>query len=172
MARFTKGGLDDSWFIETPSTFRSLCTFNDGRGCRFPVFFLNGAFAEDEGKGESQDLTSFHFSMVGREINERIEARSPFIVDGQKMSLVCECGDADCKAQIQLTPDQYDCIRQNRRTFVVLQGHESPDSDIVLDRHDEWLVVQKVPERHEYSRAANAGPRKLGRGAAGHLRQA
>jgi hypothetical protein len=92
---------------------------------------------------------TWEFSLAGREVNERIGAHTPLIIEGEKMSLVCECGDGDCEAFIQLTPQQYHAIRQNLRTFVVRQGHESPDSERVLRRNGSWLIVEKLAQRQD-----------------------
>ena len=94
--------------------------------------------------GETSDmLTSFHFSVVGREINERIEAVAPFVPRGRKLSLICECGDADCEEQVQIAPEQYQQIRRNLQTFIVAPGHHSADSDRVIKSTKHWLLVEK-----------------------------
>jgi hypothetical protein len=111
--------------------------------------------AADEGREHSQPVMdkTWDFSLVGREINERIGAHTPLIVAGEKMSLVCECGDGDCQAFIQLTPEQFHGIRQNLTTFVVTKGHESL-SERVLSRNDSWLIVEKFPPIAEVSHGA------------------
>jgi hypothetical protein len=109
---------------------------------------------------------TWDFSLVGREINERIGAHTPLIIAGEKMSLVCECGDGDCQAFIQLTPEQYHGIRQNLTTFVVTKGHES-HSERILSRNDSWLVVEKLPKVGEYahdSHLPSANPGSVGFG--------
>jgi hypothetical protein len=88
---------------------------------------------------------TWDFSLVGREINDRIGAYTALIIAGEKMSLVCECGDGDCQAFVQLTPAQYHGIRQNLSTFVVTIGHETPGSDKILSRGDSWLIIEKAP---------------------------
>ncbi|MEX2553753.1 MAG: hypothetical protein WD627_12225 [Actinomycetota bacterium] len=109
---------------------------------------------------------TWDFSLVGREINERIGAHTPDIIAGAKMSLVCECGDGDCQAFIQLTPEQFHGIRQNLTTFVVTKGHESL-SERVLSRNDSWLIVEKVTPMGEYPHGTpilSANPGRAGLG--------
>jgi hypothetical protein len=97
-----------------------------------------------EGEETSDVLTSFQFSVVGREINERIGAVTPFVSKRRKLSLVCECGDADCEAVVEVTPQQYQEVRTNLKTFLVAPGHLSPESDRVLKSGRQWMLVEKV----------------------------
>jgi hypothetical protein len=94
---------------------------------------------------------ALNFSLTGREINERIDAYACLIIENQKMSLVCECGDGDCRALVRLTREQYHGACQNHGTFVVRKGHESPDTDRILSRHGQWLIVEKFPKWSGYS---------------------
>ena len=55
----------------------------------------------------------------------------------------CECAEPDCRAQVALMKDDYERVRANSRQFFVAAGHELPDIETVVERHDEWLVVEK-----------------------------
>ncbi len=125
------------------------------------MFVLASLSAEDSRDVPSRPETTWDFSLVGREINERIGAHTPLIIAGEKMSLVCECGDGDCQAFIQLSPQQYHGIRQNLRTFVVAQGHESPSSDRILSRNESWVIVEKCPQGQGW--ASNSRPDRAAR---------
>lgn len=119
------------------------------------MFFIASISAENGAEGSrAASENAWDFSLVGREINERIEAHAPLLIAGERMSLVCECGDGDCQEFIRLSPQQYHGIRQNLRTFVVAQGHEMPNSDRVLSRNDSWLVVEKLAEPQKYPNRA------------------
>ena len=115
------------------------------------MFLLASIPAEDSPDPQSAPETTWEFSLVGREINERIGAHAPLIIAGEKMSLVCECGDGDCQAFIQLSPQQYHGIRQNLRTFVVAQGHESPSSERILSRNESWVIVEKCAQGQSWA---------------------
>ena len=82
-----------------------------------------------------------------RDINERLEAdlrRLP--VDGDPVEFVCECGHSDCTASVSLTVDEYERVRQDPATFAMLPGHEIPDVEDVVERHERYLVARKKPE--------------------------
>lgn len=64
----------------------------------------------------------------------------------------CECGDAACALEIDLTEEQYRRARRDTRWFVVLPDHEQPDVERVVERHDAYLIVEKTGEGAEIVR--------------------
>ncbi|HET9719703.1 MAG TPA: hypothetical protein VFP55_06485 [Solirubrobacteraceae bacterium] len=55
----------------------------------------------------------------------------------------CECAD-QCGQPVELSHREYERVRQNGRWFIVLEGHEIPGMEEVVERHDGWVVVQKL----------------------------
>lgn len=55
----------------------------------------------------------------------------------------CECARVDCHGVIELPVDEYEAVRRDPRQFLILPGHESPDLELVVARHDGYLVVEK-----------------------------
>jgi hypothetical protein len=55
----------------------------------------------------------------------------------------CECASPDCRTQVKLAKQDYERVRAHSRQFFVAPGHEIPDVETVVERHDEWLVVEK-----------------------------
>lgn len=82
--------------------------------------------------------------LLFRSLNERIEE-----VAGSSgyatMSAVCECGDALCFAPISMPLTEYERVRDSPtgRRFLVKPGHEIPDLETVVERHDTYSVVEK-----------------------------
>ena len=76
---------------------------------------------------------------VVREVNERIndvtrEAASEYL---------CECGNATCTDTIQMSVTEYEGVRADPTYFAVLPGHEIPEVEDVIARHEGFLVVRK-----------------------------
>jgi hypothetical protein len=75
-----------------------------------------------------------------RKVNEGMEA-------GQEpsglLSFVCECGRLPCNQLIKLTREEYERVRGNPRTFAIVAGHEILEAEVVVERHDRYLVVEK-----------------------------
>ena len=81
---------------------------------------------------------------VFREVNERIQdLAESFGLDQRKLDLVCECGDASCTQQIQLTLTEYEEVRADPTHFAIYPGHELPDVEDVVEKHDGYDVVRK-----------------------------
>jgi hypothetical protein len=79
-----------------------------------------------------------------REVNERIDALSEeFEVGDEPLGIVCECGDGGCIERISVMPSVYKQVRQSPIRFFVVPGHEIPDVEEVVDRCDDYLVVEK-----------------------------
>jgi hypothetical protein len=56
---------------------------------------------------------------------------------------LCECGDRDCRAKIQLDRAAYEHVRSTPERFFVVPGHEIPDLEEICETRDEYLVLQK-----------------------------
>jgi predicted ThiF/HesA family dinucleotide-utilizing enzyme len=75
-----------------------------------------------------------------RKVNEGMEA-------GQEpaglLTFVCECGRLGCNRLMQLTRAEYEEVRASPRTFAVIDGHEIPEVEDVVDRAERYIVVSK-----------------------------
>ena len=60
------------------------------------------------------------------------------------LPFVCECGRLGCSKLIQLTREEYEGIRKNPRRFAILDGHEILETEDIVERHDRYIVVEKV----------------------------
>jgi hypothetical protein len=82
-----------------------------------------------------------------REVNEniaRLEERQGATTT--EPAYVCECADAGCTEQIVIDPETYRRVRADPRLFFVRPGHEDPELERVVERHDGYLVVEKTGE--------------------------
>jgi hypothetical protein len=79
-----------------------------------------------------------------RSVNERIvELDDKW---HQFHDLICECADTACMAVMQMSLAEYRSLRRNRQRFGVLPGHEIPDVEVVVERTDRYLVVEKAAD--------------------------
>jgi hypothetical protein len=80
-----------------------------------------------------------------RVVNERIEdVNRAFGAVIGTMAVVCECGAIECAEQITLTPAEYERVRADPTSFVLVPGHEEPDLERVVSRGDGYVIVQKI----------------------------
>ena len=93
--------------------------------------------ARTERIGRNEDLF--------RKVNDQIEGvNEAFGTITGTMSLLCECGKLQCIEQIELTVDAYRELRADPTRFAVKPGHELPDVERVVERHERYFVVQKA----------------------------
>jgi hypothetical protein len=79
-----------------------------------------------------------------RDINERLRGDlQPVTDDSEAVRFVCECGNASCREGVPLPMSDYRAVRLNARRFAVVPGHEIPDVETVVERHDGYLVIEK-----------------------------
>jgi hypothetical protein len=79
---------------------------------------------------------------VFREINERkIENDNNELW----LTFVCECANETCEEQIELTPEEYERVRQKPTQFLVKpdEDHLVPDVERVVEQHQRYWVVEK-----------------------------
>ena len=79
-----------------------------------------------------------------REVNERM--RSLALELDRAAEFVCECASVSCAERLSVSVDEYEQTRKNGRRFVVLNGHQRPEFERVVDRRDGFLVVEKTGE--------------------------
>jgi hypothetical protein len=106
----------------------------------------------DEGTGvASAPLVDARAERIGRnedlfrKVNDQIEGvNEAFGTITGTMSILCECGKLECIEQIELTIGEYRRLREDPTRFAVMPGHELPDVERVVERHDDYFVVQKA----------------------------
>ena len=82
-----------------------------------------------------------------RDVNERVSEVNK--AHGLWVTLsdwICECADETCTERIELTPQQYEEVRDNPTHFIVAPGpeHVIPDVERIVERHGRYWVVEKV----------------------------
>jgi transcription initiation factor TFIID subunit TAF12 len=80
-----------------------------------------------------------------RDVNERI-AESAERFDADSTQFVCECADAGCTDRIEASLDQYESVREDPTTFLLIPGHEDPKIERVVEKHRRFNIVAKVEE--------------------------
>jgi hypothetical protein len=76
-----------------------------------------------------------------RKVNEGIEAGSD-----TRLAFACECGRLGCNQLIELSRADYEAVRAHPRRFFLLASHELLEVERVVERHDDYVVVEKVGE--------------------------
>jgi hypothetical protein len=81
-----------------------------------------------------------------REVNERVrELHVGFGFDAQLIEFVCECARVECTERIRLSQAEYEHVRESGRRFALVNGHQVPDVEDVVERTDRFVVVEKRP---------------------------
>jgi len=95
-----------------------------------------------------------------REVNERIEELAEAFDLKGELEILCECGLGQCDERIALREDEYEALRRVPTHFAVRAGHEIPDVERVVERHDGFVVVEKFGESAKA--AIRLDPRRRG----------
>jgi hypothetical protein len=75
---------------------------------------------------------------IWRAINE-LDPPEP----GRVEDIYCECGRSACPARVRVDYATYERVRADAGRFFVLAGHELPDVEVVVERHESFVVVEK-----------------------------
>jgi hypothetical protein len=90
-----------------------------------------------------------------KQLNRRIDTlTAEFADDGlaagdRSADFICACGSADCTERIRLQPEEYEHVRGQPHRFIVAPGHEHPKIERVVERHERYVVVEKLPAYRE-----------------------
>lgn len=82
--------------------------------------------------------------VVFREVNEHIAELTGLFNETGINLLICECSDPGCAASLEITRQEYEAVRANPARFVVLDGHQMPEVEQVVDGNGRYLVVEKL----------------------------
>jgi len=86
---------------------------------------------------------------IFRGVNERIDEGAQLHGVRTPAPFHCECGQASCLHKIHLVPGEYERVARERYRFVVVPGHEDAAVERIVERHESFLVVEKVGEARE-----------------------
>jgi hypothetical protein len=78
-----------------------------------------------------------------REVNEAIRRGLWPGEEGERVRFRCECAQLDCNEVITITAAEYERVRANPRRFLVINGHELPEFESVVESRPDYLVVEK-----------------------------
>jgi hypothetical protein len=95
-----------------------------------------------------------------RDANEQIRAAERELEPPlERVPYLCECDDVRCHEPIRLTAGEYERVREDGATFLIVPGH-STDGDVVA-QHDHYLVVRKQERGGEVARALDPRREKV-----------
>lgn len=75
-----------------------------------------------------------------REINEAAQPQRERHGHGR---FICECADRSCMAWLDVAVEDYRAARAHSRHFIVVPGHEVPDIEEIVQRHEGYFVIEK-----------------------------
>jgi hypothetical protein len=62
--------------------------------------------------------------------------------DGQDIAILCECGRGDCETEVRVSGRAYRSIRRQGSWSVIVDGHELPKVDRVVQRRKTFTIVE------------------------------
>jgi hypothetical protein len=80
-----------------------------------------------------------------REVNERIRQVTQEFLRPPPLEILCECGNAECTERITVSVEDYEQVRADGATFMVVKGHQIPDTEFVVEERPGYDVVRKKP---------------------------
>ena len=92
-----------------------------------------------------------------RRLNEGIERGHAEDPPSRQVGFRCECARLGCNAIVLLSKVEYEAVRGDGRRFFMLDGHELPEIEDVVERHERYVVVEK--REHAGATAETVDPR-------------
>jgi hypothetical protein len=98
-----------------------------------------------------------------RDVNERVsEINKEHGLWVTLSDWICECADETCTERIELTPRQYEKVRESGTHFAVTPSkeHVVPDVERVVEQHERYWVVEKEGEAASVAERLDPRPRR------------
>lgn len=86
---------------------------------------------------------------VFRRLNERLAEPGNGDQADRVREFVCECSNRDCHERISMSDTEYRHLRDKPDRFAVVEGHETPEIEPVVERCDGYVIVEKTGEPGE-----------------------
>ena len=90
--------------------------------------------------------------VVFREVNESILRGQWPGDDAEVVPFRCECSRLGCNLLVSLTVAEYEELRGHSRRFVLIDGHEIPEIERVVERQGGHVIVEKTNEAAKVAR--------------------
>ena len=91
-----------------------------------------------------------------RQVNERIGEIAEGLGGGDhRYEFICECSQLDCVERISLTLAEYGHVREEGDRFAIVAGHEELEIEQVIEKFEEYWIVEKVGVAGEVARDAD-----------------
>ena len=87
-----------------------------------------------------------------QEVNRQIEKLEERLGSPKTLAILCECSKKHCVEGFEVDPAAYRRIRSNPLLFFLEPGHEDPDVERVVERTQQYLVVEKTGRAAEVVR--------------------
>lgn len=78
-----------------------------------------------------------------QEVNQAIEKLEERLGRPKTLTILCECGQKHCLEGVEVEPAVYQRVRSNPLLFFVVPGHDDAAVERVLERTEQFLVVEK-----------------------------
>jgi hypothetical protein len=78
-----------------------------------------------------------------RSINDQVLALEERF-GSREGGFLCECADTTCSETVFLALDEYERIHADQHRFFVVPGHEVTEIETVVERHANYLIVEKT----------------------------
>jgi hypothetical protein len=76
-------------------------------------------------------------------VNERI-AETAERLDADSTEFICECADPSCTHRVAVSLAEYEHVREEPTTFLVVPGHEQEDIEQVVSDRGRFRIVEKI----------------------------
>lgn len=90
---------------------------------------------------EARERRAARNQSLFRDLNEQIEKLQH---SAMYREFACECCDESCVELVPLTIEEYETVRHESNSFLVLRGHEEPARERVIAEGDRFVVVAKT----------------------------
>jgi hypothetical protein len=79
-----------------------------------------------------------------RSANERLDERAKeYASEGGRVPFLCECGDDACLGRVDLSRTEYQQVRSHPQRYVILPGHPTIESEMVVADNGRFQVAEK-----------------------------
>ena len=84
-----------------------------------------------------------------RAANERMANWDEIHAADARESYFCECANPECREKVSLSKADYERVRSDPLHFFIVEGHELPEIETLIEQNEGWSVIEKDPEVRE-----------------------
>jgi hypothetical protein len=91
-------------------------------------------------RNERREQNQRDFQSANQRFHDAVENR---IQSATVVPFLCECADEECRAKVEVSPEQWEAVAERPNHFLITAGHPRTEGEEIVDTLGPYEIVEK-----------------------------